>query len=97
MPGSVRMVGCAAPARIVRDDTPRWLGAAYSSDLASSKARCDRVAGYAALAHTPATIVREELRRVARLTLTRDVPRRGKVPTLLAFRRQQPVCNRATT
>src|SRR3546814_13765575 len=60
---SVRMVVCAAPARIVRDDTPRWLGAAYSSELASSKARCDRVAGYAALGHTHAIIVRQEDRK----------------------------------
>src|SRR3546814_5328579 len=91
---SVRMVVCAAPARIVRDDTPRWLGAAYSSELASSKARCDRVAGYAALGHTHAIIVRQELRRVDRLTLTRDGPGSGKVPTLLAVRRKEPVCNR---
>ena len=88
------MVVCAAPARIVRDDTPRWLGAAYSSELASSKARCDRVAGYAALGHTHAIIVRQELRRVDRLTLTRDGPGSGKVPTLLAVRRKEPVCNR---
>ena len=85
------MVACGAPAPIVRDDTPRRLGAASSSELASSKARCDQLAGYPAPGHAHAIIVRQELRRVDRLTLTRDGPGSGKVPTLLAVRPKEPV------
>src|SRR3546814_309084 len=93
---SVRMVVCAAPARIVRDDTPRWLGAAYSSELASSKARCDRVAGYAALGHTHAILVRQALRPVDRPTPTRDGAGRGKFPTLPAVRPNDPIRHQAS-